>query len=574
MKRQTAYSLGLDFGTNSVRALLVDIRNGREVGTAVHGYASGQEGILLHPADPDLARQNPADYLAGMETSLAAALKAARKNDKAFDPGRIIGIGVDTTGSTPLPVDAAGVPLCFRAKFRKNLNAMAWLWKDHTAHAEAAEITRLAAEKHPEYLAKCGGTYSSEWFFSKILHCLRIDPDVFAAAHSWVECCDYIPAVLTGVKTAEDIKRSRCAAGHKAMFNGTWGGLPSADFLSALHPKLGRLRTRLYDRTETSDVPAGGLTKTWAAQLGLREGTPVAVGAFDAHLGGVGSGVAPGVFVKIVGTSTCDIAVWPESENLPDIPGLCGIVEGSVLPGYLGLEAGQSAVGDIFNWFVNTIQPGGPKKGSHDALTRRAARLRPGRSGLLALDWNNGNRTVLVDQRLTGLLVGQTLHTKPEEIYRALIEATAFGALTIIRRFEEYGVAVREVVNCGGIAEKNPLVMQIYADVTGKEMKIARSVQTCALGAAMAGAVAAGEERGGYARFEDAQAAMAGVRKKTFKPNPENHAVYRELFLLYKKLHDAFGTKEGDGRLYPIMKDLLDIRDRKPGGKKPRRRRK
>ena len=571
MKRRTVYSLGLDFGTNSVRALIVDIRNGREVGTAVHGYASGLEGILLDPADPDLARQNPADYLAAMETSVAGALKAARKNDKAFDPGRIIGIGVDTTGSTPLPVDAAGVPLCFRAKFRKNPNAMAWLWKDHTAHSEAAEITRLASEKNPEYLAKCGGTYSSEWFFSKILHCLRVDPDVFDAAHSWVECCDYIPAVLTGVKAAEDIKRSRCAAGHKAMFNDAWGGLPSADFLTALHPKLGRLRARLYSRTLTSDVPAGGLTKTWAQKLGLAAGTPVAVGAFDAHLGGVGSGVAPGVFVKIVGTSTCDIAVWPESENLPDIPGLCGIVEGSVLPGYLGLEAGQSAVGDIFNWFVNTIQPGGPKKGSHEALTHRAARLRPGRSGLLALDWNNGNRTVLVDQRLTGLLVGQTLHTKPEEIYRALIEATAFGALTIIRRFEEYGVAVREVVNCGGIAEKNPLVMQIYADVTGKEMKVARSAQTCALGAAMAGAVAAGAERGGYARFEDAQAAMANVRKKTFKPNPENHAVYRELHLLYKKLHDAFGTKEGDGRLYHIMKDLLDIRDRKPVGKKPRR---
>ena len=273
-------------------------------------------------------------------------------------------------------------------------------------------------------------------------------------------------------------------------------------------------------------------------------------------------GRAKGKFVKIVGTSTCDICVWPADGSLPDVPGLCGIVDGSVLPGYLGLEAGQSAVGDIFNWFVNEIQPGGPGKGSHEALTRKAARLRPGQSGLLALDWNNGNRTVLVDQRLTGLLVGQTLRTRPEEIYRALIEATAFGALIIIRRHEEYGIAVDEVRNCGGIPEKNPLVMQIYADVTGKEMKIARSAQTCALGAAIAGAVVAGKAAGGYAAFPEAQAAMTGVKKKTYKPDPRNRAVYAELYGLYKQLHDAFGTKEGSGSLYNVMKDLLDIRDR------------
>jgi L-ribulokinase len=271
--------------------------------------------------------------------------------------------------------------------------------------------------------------------------------------------------------------------------------------------------------------------------------------------------VEAGRFVKIIGTSTCDICVWPTDKKLPDVPGLCGIVDGSVLPGYLGLEAGQSAVGDIFNWFSSSIQPGGPKKGSHESLTRRAARLKPGQSGLLALDWHNGNRTVLVDQRLTGLILGLTLHTKPEEIYRALIEATAFGARTIVERFKEYGVKIREVVNCGGIAEKNPLVMQIYADAIGLEMKIARSSQTCALGAAMAGAVVAGKMGGGHDSFAEAQRAMGGVKKKSYKPDPKSRAVYRDIYELYRRLHDAFGTQEWKGNLFRVMKDLLEIRD-------------
>ncbi len=556
------YALGLDFGTNSVRTLVVDVRNGREVGTAVHDYETGEAGVILDRRDPNLARQNPADWLRGIEASVGAAIRQAKKAVKGFDPFDIIGIGVDTTGSTPLPVNRDGTPLAFQKEFRRNPNAMAWLWKDHTGHAEAAEITALAAREHPEYLAKCGGTYSSEWFFSKVLHCLRGDPRVFDSASSWVEFADYIPAVLTGTTDPLTMKRSRCAAGHKAMFNDAWGGLPAADFLAKLDPKLGALRARLYAKTFTSDVSAGGLTKDWAKKLGLREGIPVAVGAFDAHLGGVGSGVRPGRFVKIIGTSTCDICVWPTATNLPDVPGLCGIVDGSVLPGCLGLEAGQSAVGDIFNWFVNYLQPGGPRHGSHEELTKKAGRLKPGASGLLALDWNNGNRTILVDQRLTGLLLGLTLHTRPEEIYRALIEATAFGALTIIKRFEEYGIAIDDVVNCGGIAEKNPLVMQIYADVTGKDMKVARSAQTCALGAAMAGAVVAGNAAGGHATFEAAQAAMAAVKAKSFQPNAENHRVYQDLYALYRKLHDAFGTQTWSGSLFNVMKDLLAIRDR------------
>jgi L-ribulokinase len=556
------FALGLDFGTNSVRALVVDVGNGDEVGTAIVGYPSGEAGILIDPKDSNLARQNPADWIVGIEKAVPEALAEAGKRSKLFKPEAVIGIGVDTTGSTPLPVDRAGKALALYKELKRNLNAQAWLWKDHTGHAEAAEITALAAAEHPEYLSKCGGTYSSEWFWSKILHCLRTDPKVATAAYSWVECADYIPGLLTGTTDPLRMKRSRCAAGHKAMFNDRWGGLPAKAFLAKLDPRLAELRDRLYSKTYTSDVPAGGLTKEWAKKLGLRPGIPVAVGAFDAHLGGVGSGVETGRFVKIIGTSTCDICVWPASKRLPDVPGLCGIVDGSVLPGYLGLEAGQSAVGDIFNWFVNEVEPGGPKKGSHAALTRKAAALRPGESGLLALDWHNGNRTVLVDQRLTGLLVGMTLRTRPEEIYRALIEATAFGALAIIRRFEEFGIKIRDVVNCGGIAEKNPLVMQIYADVTGLEMKVARSAQTCALGAAMAGAVAAGRKGGGHDSFAEAQAAMGGLRKTVYRPKPAGHKVYAELYGLYRELHDAFGTKAWNGDLHHVMKELLAIKDR------------
>lgn len=565
MKRRRL-SLGLDFGTNSVRALLADVADGQELATAVSEYETGQAGIILDPQDPNLARQNPADYVKGTEAVVKAVLTEARKADQSFNSADIIGIGIDTTGSTPLPVDRNGTPLGFKPEFKDNSNAQVWLWKDHTAYAEAAMITELAAKVHPEYLAKCGGTYSSEWFFSKILHCLRQDPIVFDAAYTWVECCDYIPGLLTGITDPLQMKRSRCAAGHKAMFNENWGGLPSREFLSRLDPKLGELRARLYEKSYTSDKEAGRLTEEWAHKLELPAGIPIAVGAFDAHLGAVGSGVAPGRLIKIIGTSTCDITVWPNRESLADIPGLCGIVDGSVLPGYFGLEAGQSAVGDIFNWFVSYIQPGGPAEGSHEALSRKAAKLRPGQSGLLALDWNHGNRTVLVDQRLTGLLLGQTLLTTPEEIYRALIEATAFGGLTIINRFEEYGVKVSEIINCGGIAEKNPLIMQVYADVTGREMKIARSAQTCALGSAIAGAVVAGMAGGGYSNFGMAQKAMCGVKEQTFRPNPENHKVYQELYKLYTQLHDAFGTKQWSGKMYNVMKDLLAIRDRQRKG--------
>ena len=550
------YTIGLDYGTNSVRALIVKTRDGEEVASADWSYEHGSNGIILS-RDPLLARQHPADYLKGTQASVRAALRQAAKSVRGFKPEQVIGIGVDATGSTPLPVDKHGQALALSRRFAKNPAAMAWLWKDHTSVAESAEITTLARKIRPQYLAKCGGTYSSEWFFSKILHCLRTSPEVFEAAHSWVELSDFIPAALTGTQTPDKFSANICAAGHKAMYNASWGGYPDREFLAQLSPKMGALRERLCSKARDAGTAAGKLTAPWAKRTGLREGIPVAIGGIDAHMGAIGSGIAPGTLVKIIGTSTCDIAVWPLKQKLENVPGLSGIVGGSVLPDCYGLEAGQSAVGDIFNWFVNYIQPGG-ERGTHAALTEAAGKLRAGESGLLALDWNNGNRTVLVDQKLTGLLLGQTLYTTPAEIYRALIEATAFGALTIINRFEEYGVRISQVVNCGGIAEKNPLAMQIYADVTGRPMKISRSGQTCALGAAIAAAVVSGA----HEDFASAIDAMTGLKSRVYKPNAAAHTVYRDLYALYLMLHDAFGKARWQGSLYTVMKQLIDLRNR------------
>jgi L-ribulokinase len=550
------YTIGLDYGTNSVRALIVNVANGAEIAAVVWTYAHGTQGVVLS-RDPNLARQHPADYLTGAETTIKQALAAAKKSVKGFSADQVIGIGVDTTGSTPLPVDKEGQPLVFQKKFANNPAALAWLWKDHTGVNEAVEITALAKQLRPQYLAKCGGTYSSEWFWSKLLHCLRTAPEVFNAAYSWVELSDFVPASLTGTEHPDKFIAGVCAAGHKAMWNAKWEGYPDTEFLGKLDPKLAALRSRLTPRVHTIDRAVGGLTAAWAKKTGLAAGIPVAVGAFDCHLGAVGSGVTPGTLVKIIGTSTCDISIAANTSQLADVPGLCGIVDGSVLPGYFGLEAGQSAVGDLFNWWVNYIQPHGEKL-SHRKLDEEALKLAPGESGLLALDWNNGNRTILVDQRLTGLMVGQTLYSTPAEVYRALVEATAFGALTIINRFEEYGVKISQVVNCGGIAEKSPLTMQIYADVTGRPMKLSRSAQTCALGSAIAAAVVAGAHK----NYATAQKKMTGLKPKVYKPNAKAHAVYKELYALYKELHDAFGTTEWNGNLYDVMKKLIEIRSK------------
>lgn len=551
------YVIGLDFGTNSARAIIAATSTGAEIASCVFNFPSGEQGIVLDPRNPDLARQHPKDYLEAVRAIVSGALQQASATP-GFSADRVIGIGVDTTGSTPLPVDRHGTPLALLDAFADDPAAMAWLWKDHTGHAEAAEITALAAKRHPEYLAKCGGAYSSEWFWSKILHCKRTAPHVFDAAYTWAEHADWMTGVLTGTEHPDVIKRCICAAGHKAMFNPGWGGYPAQDFIEALDPALGRVRATLPDTAYNIAEAAGVLTGEWAHQLGLPPGIPVAMAAFDAHLGAVGSGIAPGVLVKIIGTSCCDMLVAPMTQAVPDIPGLCGIVPESILPGCFGLEAGQSAVGDIFNWFVSSMRPEGE---THDSLTEKAARLKPGESGLLGLDWHNGNRCVLVDQRLTGALLGMTLHTRPEEVYRALIEATAFGARIIMERFLEYGMPVERIVNCGGISGKNALLMQIYADVMGRPLEISASAQTCALGAAMAGAVVAGKAAGGHDAFDEAARAMARMDAKTYTPIPENRETYDRLFALYKQIHDGFGVCDHQAALFNVMKDLLAIRD-------------
>ena len=557
------YVIGLDFGTNSCRSLLVDIADGKEVAGHVYAYPSGTDGIILDPSEPNLARQNPGDYVLGIENTIKEVIRKGKAVDPEFTPDAVIGVGVDTTGSSPMPVDANGQALCFQERFRDNPAAMVWLWKDHTGYKEAAQITQLASDIRPQYLSRIGGTYSSEWWWSKILHCRNVAADVYDAAENWIEICDWIPAVLTGNPAPQEVKRSVCAAGHKALFNPAWNGLPDREFLDTLSPGLGSLREKLYETAYSAEHRAGTLSVEWAEKLGLSPSVAVAVGAFDAHMGAVGAGISPATLVKIIGTSTCDIMIHPRNEPLQDIPGVCGIVDGSVMDGYYGIEAGQSGVGDIFLWFVNTLVPekyGRSTEERFDSLEKAAAVLKPGESGLLALDWSNGNRTILVDVRLSGLLMGQTLHTKPHEIYRALLEATGFGALTIIDRIEEYGVSVREVMNCGGLASKNSLMMQIYADITGRPMKISRSAQTPALGAAIFAAVAAGTENGGYGSVASAQRKMVGIGE-TFSPADANHRTYKKLYGLYRQMHDAFGTQQWSGRMFNVMKDLLDIRD-------------
>ena len=548
------YAVGLDYGTNSVRAIVVDTRDGTEVGQGVFPYRHGDMGVVTDARDPHLARQHPEDYLDGAVESVRAALAEAEQ----AVPGcakQVVGIGVDTTGSTPIPVDAGGETLALQAKYRDNPNAMGWLWKDHTSYAEAAEITEKASAMRPQYLAKCGGIYSSEWFWAKLLHCSRTDPEVFAAAHTWVELADWLPAVLTGTTHPDSLVRCVCAAGHKAMFNPEWNGYPDAEFLGAFDDGvLVRVGATLPHVAANIAQAVGGLNAEWAERLGLPEGILVAAGAFDAHLGAVGAGVRPGTMVKVIGTSTCDLAVSPMSQPLADIPGVCGVVPESILPGQYGIEAGQSAVGDIFNWFVHKIAPQGM---GHEDLGPASAELKPGQSGLLALDWHNGNRTILVDQQLTGLILGLTLHSTPVEIYQALVEATAFGARMIKERMEAYGVPIEKVINCGGIAVKKPELMQTYADVFNCPMLISRSEQTCALGAAMAGAVVGGA----HPDFAAASEAMTGISDTVYRPIPENVAVYEKLFGLYRRLHDLFGTREYGENQYLVMKELIRIRE-------------
>jgi L-ribulokinase len=551
------YTLGLDFGTNSLRALVVDCVSGQEVGTSVVNYPSGHQGILLDKKDHHLARQHPGDYLFGLEKSVLAALTQA-EGRVGFSRSQVMGIGVDTTGSSPIPVDAQNIPLALRSEWKDHLAAHCWLWKDHSSWESAAAITELARRHRPKYVAKCGNTYSSEWFWSKLWHCLKTSPEVFDAAYSWVELCDYIPSVLAGISDPKLLKRGICAAGHKALYSEEWGGLPDKDFLSLLDPKLADLRDRLYEKAHDASIPAGLLGVEWAQKLGLKAGLPITMGAFDVHYGAIGCGVDEGVLVKVIGTSTCDCLVVKADNSVADIPGICGIVPGSILPGYYGIEAGQSAVGDIFKWWVEVVCQG--NDALHLELTQEAAALRPGQSGLLALDWNNGNRTILVDPMLSGMILGCSLHSTRAEIYRALIEATAFGARTIIERIKEYGVPVRQIICAGGIAEKNAFLMQTYADITGCEMQVAGSSQACALGSAVVAAVLVGKAQGGHDNFTAAQKAMTRLKPDVYRPHPENQRRYNELYRLYRQLHDAFGGINRCADLSSVMNDLNQLK--------------
>jgi L-ribulokinase len=548
-----ANTLGIDFGTNSARALVVRCRDGAELGSCIANYRSGRQGVLLDPKDLHLARQHPGDYLAAMRECVKGALNAAKRT-RGFSPSAVVGIGVDSTGSSPIPVDRNNQALSMDPKWRADLDAQCWLWKDHTSWREAARINEVAARMRPAYIAKCGNRYSSEWFWSKIWHCLNVAPDVFKAAYSWVELADWVPATLAGVTDPTRVVRGICAAGHKALYSDDWGGLPDRKFLSALDPKLAKLRDRLYERAFDATKSAGALSAQWAGFLGLPQGIPIAIGEFDVHYGAIACGVREGTLVKVIGTSTCDCAVVSSRRRVPDIPGICGIVPGAILPGYYGIEAGQSAVGDIFSWWTETVCGG--DKALHAKLTAEAARQAPGESGLLALDWHNGNRTVLVDPRLTGLLVGCTLHTTQAEIYRALIEATAFGARMIIERIRKFGVPIRRIVCAGGIAEKNPLLMQIYADVTGCTLHVAGSNQACALGSAISAAVLAGEHRD----FPAAQRAMTHLRKVSYRPDAHRRRTYNRLYKQYQTLHDGFGGVRKRSDFSHVMKELLDIR--------------
>jgi L-ribulokinase len=548
-----SFTLGLDFGTNSVRALIARCADGMEVGSCVAAYPHGEQGILLDPRDHHLARQDPGDYILTLTRSVRGAMIAAGRT-RGFRPDRVIGIGVTGTGSSPFPVDRKNRPLALDPRWRGNLAAQCWLWKDHTAWREAARITELAARHRPRYLARTGGAYSSEWWWSKIWHCLNTAPRVFQAAHSWVELADWIPSLLAGVAAPEGIVRGVCAAGHKAMFAEDWGGLPDARFLARLDPRLAALRERLYATAHDATHAAGALCPDWARRLGLPAGLPIAIGQFDVHYGAIACGVRAGTLVKVIGTSTCDCAVLAPGRTVPDIPGICGMVPGSILPGWIGVEAGQSAVGDIFKWWVEGIGAGGPA--DHGSLMRQAAKQRPGASGLVALDWHNGNRTILVDPLLTGLIAGCTLHTTRAEIYRALIEATAFGARVIVERLREYGVAIDRIVCAGGIAEKNPLLMQIYADVIGCEMRVAESGQACALGAAIGAAVLAQA----FPSFPAAQRAMARLKPVRYVPRPAHRKTYDRLYTQYRRLHDGFAARGGPADFSRVMKDLLEIK--------------
>lgn len=549
------YVLGLDFGSDSVRALVIDTADGKELGSGSAVYPRWSKGLYCDPSCQQF-RQHPKDHLEAMTTAVQTALsKSGRDAAKA-----ICAIGIDTTGSSPLPVDANGTALALLPEFAENPDAMCVLWKDHTAHKEAEAINALAhGGKYRDYTAFSGGIYSSEWFWAKIWHVAAGNARVRKAAFSWVEHCDWIPAVLTGTTAPATMKRGRCSAGHKAMWNASWGGLPDATFLAALHPYLGQLRSNLYSETATVDQVAGTLTAEWAKNFGLPEGIPVAVGAFDAHLGAVGAGAGPNVLVKVMGTSTCDMVVAkPQDLGKKQIPGICGQVDGSIVPGLIGLEAGQSAFGDCFAWLRDLAawplkqslkkRPASCQEhiqevidGILPALDQAAAALPPGITGELAIDWLNGRRTPDASAAARGALTGLHLGSDLPAVYRSLVEATAFGARAIVERITDSGVPITRVVGIGGIAVKSPLVMQIHADVLNRPIGVVRSTQCCALGAGIAAAVAAGI----HPSILAAQKAMASPITATYRPNRAAARNYNSLYARYLKVGALLDESKG-----------------------------
>lgn len=553
---QDKYAIGVDFGTESGRALLVDVADGREVATAVYPYQHGviDERLPLDDQavalEPDWALQDPEDYIRTFQNAVPAVLKQS-----GVSPDDVIGVGIDFTACTMLPVKKDGTPLCLLPEFRPRPHAWVKLWKHHAAQPEADQINETARRLGEPWLERYGGKISSEWFFSKVLQILNEAPEIYAAADRMIEAADWVVWQLTSVET-----RNSCTAGYKAIWSKR-DGFPRREYFSALDPRLADVVDAKMSRVI---IPvgqrAGGLTAKAATWTGLRPGTAVAIANVDAHVAVPAATVTePGRMVMIMGTSICHM-VLGRDEHM--VPGICGYVEDGIIPGLFGYEAGQSCVGDHFAWFVENCVPAayeGEAKAKgldlYQLLEQKAASLEPGESGLVALDWWNGNRSVLVDVDLTGLLLGATLATRPEEIYRALIEATAFGTRVIVEAFEKNGVPITELVACGGLPEKSPLLMQIYSDVTGRPFKVTASKQTPALGSAMFGAVAAGKSAGGYDSIFEAAHTMAHLKSEGYRPVPAHQAVYDALFAEYMQLHDFFGRGGND-----VMKRLKKIR--------------
>jgi len=548
------YTIGVDFGTESGRAVLVDVADGKEIATAVYPYSHGVIDEKLPDTEirlePDWALQDPQDYVRVFQNTIPAVLK-----ESGVNPDDVIGLGIDFTACTMLPVKADGTPLCDLPEYRSHPHAWVKLWKHHAAQPEADKINETARAMNEDWLDRYGGKISSEWFFSKALQIVNEAPEIYHAAARLIEAADWVVWQLTGTET-----RNSCTAGYKAIWSKR-DGFPSTDYFASLHPQLA---TIIKDKLSTDIRPvgerAGGLTEQAARWTGLRPGTAVAVANVDAHVAVPAATVTePGRMVMIMGTSICHMVLGAE-EHI--VPGMCGYVEDGIIPGFFGYEAGQSCVGDHFAWFVENCVPSAYEQEArergldiHQLLEEKAAQLKPGESGLLALDWWNGNRSVLVDVGLTGVLLGTTLATKAEEIYRALIEATAYGTRIIVETFQQNGVPIHELVACGGLPEKNKLLMQIYADVIGLPIKVSASRQTPALGSAMFGAVAAGKGLGGYDSIYNAAKMMAHLKDETYIPNPEDQGMYEKLYAEYVILHDYFGRGAND-----VMKRLKNIK--------------